>query len=196
MAKVALITGCSKGGIGDAIAQAFLKEGVQVFATGRDMEKINHLKEMGCEALLLDVTSTASIQNVLNTVTKQTSRLDFLVNNAGRAHWPGGDTGHTCPLADVDLQSAMETFNLNVLSALAVTQAFLPLLIAAKGKVINIGSIGGKVVTPFTGIYAASKAALNSMSETLRVELAPFDVQVITVRYPHLSLYILPSDNA
>ena len=84
MAKVALITGCSKGGIGDAIAQAFVNEGVQVFATARDMEKVTHLKEMGCEVLLLDVMSTASIENAVNTVKKQTGRLDFLVNNAGR----------------------------------------------------------------------------------------------------------------
>ena len=84
MAKVALITGCSKGGIGDAISQAFVNEGVQVFATARDMEKVTHLKKMGCEVLLLDVMSTASIENAVNTVKKQTGRLDFLVNNAGR----------------------------------------------------------------------------------------------------------------
>ena len=105
----------------------------------------------------------------------------------------------------MNLDAARETFDLNFFSALHVTQAFAPSLIAAKGKVINIGSIGGKIVTPFTGmrvflieetslriqpwryiltmegIYAASKAALHLMSETLRVEMAPFDVKVITV---------------
>jgi len=110
-------------------------------------------------------------------------------------------TGATIPLLDADLRKAREVYDLNVFSVLAVTQAFAPSLIAAKGKVINIGSIVGRMAQPYTGlscpsyirttilthpigIYNTSKAAMNLLSETLHLELAPFNVQVITVHPP------------
>ncbi|KAH8807773.1 hypothetical protein F5884DRAFT_881205 [Xylogone sp. PMI_703] len=174
MGKSALITGCSEGGIGDAMAQEFHRRGIRVFATARSLEKVEHLKKMGIDVLELDVISSDSIANAVKALTEATGgRLDFLVNNSGR--------GHTSPLLDTDLKIARETFDLNVISVLAVTQQFAPALIAAKGKIINIGSVGGRLVTPYTGIYASSKAALNLLSETMRVEFSPLGVQVITV---------------
>ncbi|MCJ1456638.1 hypothetical protein MMC28_007000 [Mycoblastus sanguinarius] len=174
MTKTALITGCSLGGIGDALAQEFHKRGVRVFATARNLAKVEHLRAMGLDVLKLDVLSPESIQMVVADVRKTTGgTLDFLVNNAG--------AGSVMPLLDADLKTAREIYDLNVFSVLAVTQAFAPSLIAAKGKVINIGSIVGRMAQAYTGIYNSSKAATNLLSETLRLELAPFNVQVITV---------------
>jgi 1-acylglycerone phosphate reductase len=84
MTETALITGCSKGGIGDALAQEFYHKGVRVIATARDLSKIHHLKTMGLDTLQLDVTSEESIQNAVRYIEKETGgKLDYLVNNAG-----------------------------------------------------------------------------------------------------------------
>jgi 1-acylglycerone phosphate reductase len=85
MPKYAVITGCSAGGIGDAIAQAFHKQGVHVFATARSLDKIRHLKEMGMSTLQLDVLSSSSIASALSAIDATTNgKLDFLANNSGR----------------------------------------------------------------------------------------------------------------
>ncbi|KAH6713294.1 hypothetical protein DL95DRAFT_494452 [Leptodontidium sp. 2 PMI_412] len=174
MPKYALITGCSAGGIGDALAKEFHTKGVHVFATARNLSKIEHLKSLGLTTVKLDVTSSKSIEEAVAEISKTTGgKLDFLVNNAGM--------GNTMPLLDVKLETAREVFELNYISVLAMTQAFAPSLIAAKGKVINIGSIVGRLAQAYTGVYNTSKAAANLLSETLRVELAPFGVEVITV---------------
>jgi 1-acylglycerone phosphate reductase len=82
--KTVLITGCSEGGIGDALAQEFHRKGVHVFATARSLSKISHLKDMGITTFELDVTSSDSIKNAVSFIEKETEgRLDFLVNNAG-----------------------------------------------------------------------------------------------------------------
>jgi 1-acylglycerone phosphate reductase len=84
MKKSVLITGCSEGGIGDALAQEFHRKGLRVFATARDLTKIEHLKAMSLEVLQLDVTSQESIRHAVEAVQKATGeKLDFLVNNAG-----------------------------------------------------------------------------------------------------------------
>ncbi|KAH7350684.1 hypothetical protein BKA65DRAFT_549684 [Rhexocercosporidium sp. MPI-PUGE-AT-0058] len=174
MPKYALITGCSAGGIGDALAQEFHAKGVHVFATARNLSKIEHLKTLGLTTLELDVTAPTSIEQVVAEVANITGgKLDFLVNNAGM--------GNTMPLLDSNLDVAREVFELNYFSILAMTQAFAPSIIATKGKVINIGSIVGRMAQAYTGIYNTSKAAANLLSETLRVELAPFGVEVVTV---------------
>jgi NADP-dependent 3-hydroxy acid dehydrogenase YdfG len=84
MTETALITGCSKGGIGDALAQEFYHKGVRVFATARDLSKIQHLKSIGLDILQLDVTSEESIQDAVKYIQKETGgKLNYLVNNAG-----------------------------------------------------------------------------------------------------------------
>jgi 1-acylglycerone phosphate reductase len=84
MTETALITGCSKGGIGDALAQEFYHKGVRVFATARDLSKIQHLKSIGLDILELDVTSEESIQDAVKYIQKETGgKLNYLVNNAG-----------------------------------------------------------------------------------------------------------------
>lgn len=89
MTEVALITGCSRAGIGDALAQEFYHKGLRVFATARDLSKIQHLKAMGLDTLQLDVTSEDSIQNAVRYVERETGgKLNYLVNNAGMGWVP------------------------------------------------------------------------------------------------------------
>lgn len=79
------------------------------------------------------------------------------------------------------METARQLFNVNVFGVLDVTQAFGPLLIASKGIIVNAGSVVGRVPMPFCGVYNASKAALDSLSKQMRIELAPFDIRVIHV---------------
>ncbi|KAF3020922.1 hypothetical protein E8E14_002711 [Neopestalotiopsis sp. 37M] len=122
--------------------------------------------------LPLDVSDPASIAAVVDIVQKTTAgKLDCLVNNAGASY--------IMPLLDSDLQEGRSLFEVNFWAILALTQAFAPLLIAAQGVVVNIGSIAGRLHGPWAALYSASKAALEVASETLRLELAPFSVRVI-----------------
>jgi 1-acylglycerone phosphate reductase len=89
--------------------------------------------------------------------------------------------GYNLPLLDTNISEAKKMFDVNVFALVAVTQAFSPLLIASKGTIINIGSVAGKSPIPWQGMYNASKAAVNLISDQLRLELAPFDVKCICV---------------
>jgi len=173
--KVVLITGCTEGSLGDALAQAFHERGLRVIATARSPAKMAHLKAKGLDTLPLDVLSSDSVSKCVDAVNKMTSgRLDILVNNSGR--------GYSMPLADASLQETRDLFELNVLSVLAVTQAFLPLLLESRGMIVNQTSISSVAPVPMTGIYNASKAAASHLTDTLRLELAPFGVKVIDLK--------------
>ncbi|KAL9023105.1 MAG: hypothetical protein Q9196_007385 [Gyalolechia fulgens] len=129
---------------------------------------------MDLEIVTLDVTSSESISSLVAEVKDRLpeGKLDILVNNAG--------FGATGPLIEADMATAKRLFDVNVLGLLAVTQAFAPMLIAAKGTVVNISSVGGILAMPWSGLYHASKAAVTILSETLRLELAPLGVTVTT----------------
>ncbi|KAL8836813.1 MAG: hypothetical protein Q9170_002774 [Blastenia crenularia] len=199
---IALITGCSQGGIGDALAHQFVTNGFHVLAAVRNPTKAAHFSNMGdIEIVTLNVTSSESISSLVAEVKDRLpeGKLDILVNNAG--------FGATGPLIEADIATAKGLFDVNVLGLLAVTQAFAPMLIAAKGTVVNISSVGGILAIPwggisqsltaffaldgdkadaklplfsYTGLYHASKAAVTILSETLRLELAPLGVTVTT----------------
>ncbi|KAI0714610.1 hypothetical protein C8Q76DRAFT_619051 [Earliella scabrosa] len=175
--KTILITGCSANGIGAALADALAKAGHTVFATARDPSKIpTTLTALpNVKTLALDVTSPSSVADAVAAVKgdDRAGRLDVLVNNAG--------AGYTIPLLDADLEQARRVHDTNVWGPLRTTQAFADLLIASKGRVVNISSVGAVVNTPWIGVYSSSKAALNILSDTLRLELAPFGVSVLTV---------------
>ena len=174
--RTVLITGCSEGGMGDALARAFNVRGLRVIATARSPSKTSHLKAHGIETLALDILSSESIAKCVSSVSDMTGgSLDILVNNAGG--------GYPIPLADADIEQGRKLFDLNVWSALAVTQAFLPLALKAeKGMIVNVTSLSAAVRSPYVGIYSASKCALSAISETLRTELAPFGVKVVDLR--------------
>ncbi|KAI0518489.1 hypothetical protein F5B22DRAFT_599388 [Xylaria bambusicola] len=173
--KTVLITGCSNGGIGSALAITFQERGYHVFATARDPSKMRSLEGLSRVTLLtLDVVKPSDIQAAVEAVTKHTGgTLDCLVSNAGRNHF--------MPILDEDLEGTRRLFEINFLGPIALTQAFAPFLMKAKGTAVYITSTSGYVNIPYMGTYAASKRSLEIVADTLRLELAPFDVNVIEV---------------
>ncbi|KAF7865808.1 hypothetical protein EAF04_005973 [Stromatinia cepivora] len=173
--KFVLITGCSDGGIGSALALTFQKRGFHVFASARDVSKMSALEGLpDVTHLMLDVTDPQQIQNSLEFVrSKCGGFLDILINNSGRNHFS--------PVLDIDLVEAKKIYDINVWGALMLIQKFAPLIIAAKGSIVNVTSISGYVNVPYMGLYAASKRSLELLGETLRLELQPFGVYVSSI---------------
>lgn len=128
----------------------------------------------GITCLSCEVDKTDSIEALRTHVFSLTGgRLDYLVNNAGR--------NYTVPALDVDLEEIRTTFEVNVFAVMMMCQAFAPLLIEAKGTIVQIGSVAGITPYVFGSVYNATKAALHQYSNTLRVELAPFGKSSIGV---------------
>ena len=146
--KTVLITGCSTGGIGWAMAKIFHERGFYVFATARDPSKAADLAELGnVEILELDVTVPQTISQSKDTVAKRTGgKLDVLVNTAG--------VEFVCPLLDVDVAEAKRLYDVNVWGPLTIVQAFTPLLIEAKGIVSNHSSIDAVLSQVWAGKLA------------------------------------------
>lgn len=168
-----LITGCSSG-IGRALAFAFHKAGYCVWATARHPETLSELDQQGMKIGTLDVTSKEQVNRVLENIAAA-GGIDILVNNAGY-----GAMGAVLEIPDPEIRQQFET---NVFAPLQLIQAVAPQMIArGSGTVINIGSVSGDVITPFSGTYCASKSAFNVFSDTLRIELAPLGVEVMTVK--------------
>ncbi|KAI0131427.1 NAD(P)-binding protein [Daldinia grandis] len=170
--KTVLVTGCTPGGIGHGICLEYHQRGLHVIATARRSEVLADLAALGMSTLPLDVTDAESIKQCHEEVAKITgSKLDILVNNAGRTH--------THPATDISLTDVRQSFETNVFSIMAMVQAFIDHLIAAKGLIINISSLSSVTPYVFGSVYCASKAAVVGYSRTLRMELAPFGVRVM-----------------
>lgn len=166
-----LITGCSDGGVGAALAKEFHKHGLHVYATARDVSKMQDLKDLGIETLRLDIQSDASIQECASKI----ESLDILINNAGGMY--------TMPIADLDIAEAKKMFDLNVWGNIQLTQTFLPLLLKSpKAMVVNHTSTGADISIPFQSVYNASKAAMSRFSQIMRLELQAFDITVIELK--------------
>ncbi|KAI1633298.1 NAD(P)-binding protein [Biscogniauxia mediterranea] len=195
MPKTVLITGCGPSSIGTALATEFHLRGHRVFATGLSEPRLAHFGDLRIETLVLDVTSSTSVEAAAAHVARATGgRLDILVNNAGLMH--------VMPFADTDVEAARRVLEVNVLGVFAVTKAFLPLLLAAAAAaaadnrggglggltgaggplVVNIGSVNEVFRPTFFGIYNASKAAVEALGGTIRTELAPLGIRVVTVK--------------
>lgn len=178
MQRTILITGCSSG-IGAALAREFHRRGHRVYATARRRETLAPLEADGIRALALDVNDDASIAEALEAVMREAGHLDLLVNNAGFSQ-----VGAVVDLTRDDLRGQYET---NVIAPVAVTRAALPLLRAAVSRnggatLANVGSIVGLFTTPFAAAYCSSKAALHSLTDALRMELAPFGIHVVSIQ--------------
>ncbi|KAF3402818.1 NADPH-dependent 1-acyldihydroxyacetone phosphate reductase [Talaromyces pinophilus] len=173
--KTVLITGCSDGGIGSALAKAFQSKGVHVFATARTVSKMTSLEQLPSVKLLsLDVTSSSSIDAAVDAVRKETNgTLDYLINNAAINQY--------YPALDLDIAEAKRMFDTNYWGALEVTQKFAPLLIPKKGTVISVSSISAHANIPYCSALAASKRSLEILMDTMRVELKPFGVSTLSV---------------
>jgi NAD(P)-dependent dehydrogenase (short-subunit alcohol dehydrogenase family) len=173
-----LITGCSSG-IGAALASELHRRGHRVYATARRSEAMASLADRGLDTLLLDVNNDTSIAAVMARIKNDVGHLDMLINNAGFSQ-----VGAVIDLTREDLRKQYET---NVIAPVAITRAALPLLRAAaaergKALVVNVGSIVGLFTTPFAGAYSSSKAAVHSLSDGLRMELAPFGIRVVMIQ--------------
>ena len=170
---VALITGCSSG-IGRALAETMRDAGYQVWACARKPADLASLQAAGLRALALDVNDAQAIARALAELHQEAGRLDVLVNNAGY--------GAMGPLLDAGAAGMRQQFETNVFSLVELTRACFALLRASQGLVVNIGSVSGVLVTPFAGAYCASKAAVTALSDALRMELAPFAIDVMEVQ--------------
>jgi 1-acylglycerone phosphate reductase len=171
--KSAVITGCSSG-IGKALAKEFRSKGFEVFAGARRLEAMEDLKEVGIHTFQLDVTVQESVDEFKYEVLKMTdNRVDFLVNNAGQPC--------TLPGLDVEIEDVHRCFDVNFYGPIRMCKAFSESLIAAKGKIIQIASVAGVAPFPWGSVYGASKAALQQYSASLRLELAPFGVDVVSI---------------
>lgn len=170
---VAFITGCSSG-IGRALADAFQAAGYRVWACARKTEDLATLSAAGFVAVELDVNDAAAVQRASARLEQEAGRLDVLINNAGY--------GAMGPLLDGGAEALRRQFETNVFSLIELTRACFPLLRASRGLVVNIGSVSGVMVTPFAGAYCASKAAVHALSDALRMELAPFAIEVMEVQ--------------
>jgi NAD(P)-dependent dehydrogenase (short-subunit alcohol dehydrogenase family) len=178
----AVVTGASSG-IGRATALRLARSGYHVFAGVRKPADGAALQQAAQQQaapgeltpLPLDVTSPVQINEAVRTVTGHTARagLDALVNNAG--------IGLFGPLEIIGIDDFRRQLDVNVTGQLAVTQAFLPLIRAARGRIVMIGSIGARCTPPFVGALAASKSTLATMAEALRQELAPWGIRVVLV---------------
>lgn len=134
--KTVLVTGCSSGGLGYALAKAFRERGCCVFATARDTSKVTSplTEDDGIEVLALDVTSPESIETCVQQVRDRTDKIDILVNNAGVAIFG--------PLVHASISEGKALYDVNFWGVLAVAQAFTPLLVRSSGVMMNICSIG------------------------------------------------------
>ena len=168
-----LITGCSSG-IGRALADAFKAGGYAVWATARKDSDLTVLQQAGLHAVQLDVNDGDALQQLAARLNEEIGGLDVLINNAGY--------GAMGPLLDGGVEAMRKQFETNVFSIVGVTRALFPLLRRSRGLVINIGSVSGVLVTPFAGAYCASKAAVHALSDALRMELAPFAIEVMEVQ--------------
>ncbi|KAF9884911.1 hypothetical protein FE257_000902 [Aspergillus nanangensis] len=165
-----LITGCSDGGLGAALATAFHEAGLHVYATAREVSKMERLSASGIETMALDITSPSSIASCVSKL----QTLDILVNNAA--------VMLTMTAADVSVQEAKKVFDTNLWGTVQMCQAFLPLLIKSKGMIVNHTSIASVLPVPGGAAYAASKSALAMYSAILRMEVECFGVQVIDLK--------------
>jgi NAD(P)-dependent dehydrogenase (short-subunit alcohol dehydrogenase family) len=173
-----LITGCSSG-IGRALAEAYLAQGWHVFASARNTDSLANLHSDNLTTIAMDVNNPQDVARAATTVMETCGQLNCLINNAGYAAMG--------PVAELSRDALQRQFATNVYAPVALTQALLPALRAAASgqqpsQVVNIGSVSGILTTPFSGAYCATKAALHALSDALRMELAPFDIDVITVQ--------------
>jgi NAD(P)-dependent dehydrogenase (short-subunit alcohol dehydrogenase family) len=172
---VILVTGATAG-IGKAAALHLHARGHRVIGTGRNAKALAELKQAGLLAVTLDVTSQASIDAAKLEVDRLTSGhgVDVLVNNAGY-----GLFGPLEVLDDADVRAQFDT---NVFGLLAVTRAFLPAMRERRsGRIVNVSSVGGRMVFPLGGAYHATKFAVEAMSTALRLELQPFGIGVSVI---------------
>lgn len=168
-----LITGCSSG-IGAATAADLVAHGHTVYATARRPETLQALADKGCRTLALDVTDEESMAAAVAAVEQAEGSVGVLVNNAGYSQ---SGAIESIPLDDIRRQ-----FETNVFGLIRMSQLVLPgMRRAGRGRIINIGSMGGKLTFPGGGSYHATKYAVEALSDAMRFEVQGFGVQVVLI---------------
>jgi NAD(P)-dependent dehydrogenase (short-subunit alcohol dehydrogenase family) len=176
---VVVITGCSSG-FGKLTALEFARRGNRAFATMRNTAKDGPLQAeaaaagVSVEVLQLDVNERASVEKAVAEVIKRAGRIDVLVNNAG--------ISTQGPIEDFDDDEVAAVFQTNVFGVIRMARAVLPHMRAQKsGTIVTVGSLSGKVAVPYGGIYAASKHAVEALSDALYYEVHPFGIRVVLI---------------
>lgn len=177
--RIALITGGTDG-LGRAAAILLAERGYRVFAGGRSAERLEALnkqsgdRKLPLEALELDVCSDASVERVVADIEHRAGPVDVLVNNAGIAI--------AAVVEELTLADFHRVYETNVFGPLRLTQRVLPeMRRRRRGRIINMSSISGKIAIPLMGAYASSKHALEAVSDALRLELYPFNIDVALI---------------
>jgi NAD(P)-dependent dehydrogenase (short-subunit alcohol dehydrogenase family) len=173
VSKAVLVTGCSSG-IGRSTAELLAQRGWTVYATARRPESIEELGRSGCKLLALDVTDEQSMQAAVREVEQEEGAVGVLVNNAGYSQ---SGAIETIPLDQIRAQ-----FETNVFGLIRMCQLVLPGMRRQRwGRIVNMGSMGGKLTFPGGGIYHATKHAVEAISDALRFEVAGFGVDVVLI---------------
>jgi len=171
--RVALVTGASSG-IGEATARQLIAAGWRVYAGARRVDRMQPLAAAGARLLALDVTDDASMQQAIDTIRRDEGRLDAMVDNAGYGSYGA--------LEAVPLDEGRRQFEVNVFGLARLTQLSLPMMRAQRsGRIVNITSIGGKIGEPFGSWYHATKFAVEGLSDSLRMELHPFGIDIVII---------------
>lgn len=171
--EATLITGCSTG-IGRATAIRLAEAGRTVYATARNISAIADLADYGCELLALDVTDEESMVAAVDAVVDRHGAVGALVNNAGYSQ--------SGAIEDLPMESIRRQFETNVFGLIRMSQLVLPGMREQRaGRIVNIGSMGGKLSFPGGGIYHATKYAVEAISDVLRFEVSNFGVKVVLV---------------
>lgn len=173
MKKVALVTGASAG-IGAATARLLAKSDYIVYGVARRTDKMASLINLGIKTIAMDVADDASMVIAVNQIIAEQGRIDVLINSAG--------FGLYGAVEDVPMKDARYQLEVNVIGLARLCQLVLPHMRKQHpGKIVNITSIGGKMATPLGGWYHASKFAVEGLSDSLRLEVKPFGVDVIII---------------
>ena len=171
--KVALVTGASSG-IGKATALALKEAGFFVYATAPNAEDLSNLKSQGLETLQLDVTNEDQAKEAVQTAESRNGSIQVLVNDAGY--------GQYGPIEEIPVDNVRKNFETNVFGLLRMCQLVLPKMrTAGGGRIINVSSVAGEMSQPGSGIYHATKHAIEAIDEALRHEVASFNIQVVGI---------------
>lgn len=179
--QVVLITGAA-GGIGNAIAHQLAQQypGIRLVITDCQQEPLEQsalsCRQAGAEVLAIpaDLTNPEQLEALPKVALDKFGQVNALINNAGYSQ--------SGPVESVSLNAVEQHFQVNLFAAIALIQALTPVMRhSGGGRIINITSIAGRIAFPFEGVYGASKFALEGLSDALRMELAPFNIQVIVI---------------
>ena len=172
--KVCLVTGASPG-IGYATALEFQNAGYTVYGVARRVERMEALRAAGGHPLAMDMKNEADLERVVDTIMGEQGRIDVLVNNAG--------IGLHGSIEETPLDQARALFEVNLFGVARLIQLVLPQMRQqGSGKIINVSSIGGEIALPLGAWYYASKHALEALSDTLRMEVRRFGIDVVIVQ--------------